>query len=144
MMPTLIVFGCILPAVFVFRFETRSNTCSLVFILISIAATVLQSVSDFQMHKFRKSGQGGFLRTGLWKHSHHPNYLGEILMWWGVSLSALCLMPGHWYLASGAAANTFLFLFVSIPMADNHQAKKEGFGEYHRQTRMLLPIRKKL
>jgi hypothetical protein len=35
-----------------------------------------------------------------------------------------------------------LFLFVSIPLAEGKQAKKHGFLEYKKQTRMLLPIKK--
>jgi len=35
-----------------------------------------------------------------------------------------------------------LFFAVSIPMADGRQSKKEGFADYKKQTRMLLPIKK--
>ena len=70
------------------------------------------------MQKFRQNGTGGFIRNGLWKYSRHPNYLGEILMWWGVGLAAVCAMPAKWYLLAGAVANTLLFLCISIPLAD--------------------------
>jgi hypothetical protein len=43
----------------------------------------------------------------------------------------------------GAAANTCLFLFISIPLAERRQARKEGFADYKKQTRMLLPVYKK-
>jgi hypothetical protein len=43
---------------------------------------------------------------------------------------------------AGALANTVLFFAVSIPMAEKRQSRKEGFGEYKRATRMLLPIKK--
>jgi len=42
----------------------------------------------------------------------------------------------------GAMANTVLFLAVSIPMADGRQSRKEGFTQYKKETRMLLPIAK--
>ena len=104
---------------------------------------LLQGTADCEMHAFRRRAEGGFIRRGLWKYSRHPNYLGEILMWWGVALSAVCVMPAKWWLLAGAAANTLLFLFVSIPLADGHQARKEGFAAYKKNTRMLLPIYKK-
>jgi steroid 5-alpha reductase family enzyme len=63
-------------------------------------------------------------------------------MWWGVGLSVVCAVPHAWILLAGAAANTVLFFAVSIPMADRRQSRKEGFAEYRRQTRMLLPIKK--
>ena len=94
------------------------------------------------MHKFRKNRNAPFIRIGLWKYSRHPNYLGEILMWWGVGLSVLCAAPSAWYLVAGAVANTILFFAVSIPMADERQSRKNGFAVYKKQTRMLLPIKK--
>ena len=98
--------------------------------------------ADIQMHKYRKNRTTPFIRVGLWKYSRHPNYLGEILMWWGVAMAVVCAAPSAWYLAAGAVANTLLFLVVSIPMADKRQSRKEGFAEYKKQTRMLLPIKK--
>lgn len=140
MVPTLIVWGCTLPAVYILQWEATWNPGSVIFFILCIGAVLLQGTADIQMHRFRKAGRGGFIRAGLWKHSRHPNYLGEILMWWGVALSCVCLFPTAWYLCAGALANTLLFLTVSIPMADKRQARKEGFAEYKAQTRMLLPI----
>ncbi len=142
MVPTLIVWGCTLPAVYVLRHDAAWNVGSIVFFLLSLCAVALQGAADVQMHIFRRKGTGGFIRTGLWRHSRHPNYLGEILMWWGVGFSAFCLFPRAWYLLLGALANTLLFLLVSIPMADGRQSRKAGFAEYKAQTRMLLPIKK--
>ncbi len=142
MVPTLIVYGCTLPAVYAITEQFTFKPYSIFFILLSIGAIILQGISDIQMHRYRKNRTTAFIRTGLWKHSRHPNYLGEILMWWGIGLFVVCAMPDRFYLLSGAFANTVLFLCVSIPMADKRQSKKDGFEEYKRSTRMLLPIRK--
>ena len=142
LIPTLIVYGCTLPVVFTIIYAPAFNAGSAVFFAVSILAIVLQGTADFQMHKFRKSGTSGFIRTGLWKYARHPNYLGEILMWWGIALAAVCIMPQRWYLIAGAAANTLLFVFVSVPLADKRQSRKEGFAEYKKATRMFLPIKK--
>lgn len=142
MVPTLVVYGCILPAVYAVRFDLSANIGSIVFIILSLLAALLQGVADIEMQRFRKSGKGGFIRVGLWKYSRHPNYLGEILMWWGIALAVFCAEPTAPWLLSGAIANTVLFFAVSIPMADGRQSKKEGFAEYKKATRMLLPIRK--
>ena len=142
MVPTLVVYGCTVPAVYAFLHDGIWNIGSILFFCMSIGAAVLQGTADIQMHRFRKHRTGTFIRSGLWKYSRHPNYLGEICMWWGVALAVISVYPGAWYLCAGAVANTILFLVVSIPMADNRQAKKEGFAEYKASTRMLLPIKK--
>lgn len=142
MVPTLIVYGCTLPAAYAFVNDVNLNTGSVIFICVSILAVILQGTADIQMHSFRKHRDSTFIRRGLWKHSRHPNYLGEILMWWGIGASVVVAEPSAWYLLSGALANTVLFLAVSIPMADKRQSKKEGFLEYKKQTWMLLPIPK--
>ncbi|MBU3744885.1 MAG: DUF1295 domain-containing protein, partial [Sediminibacterium sp.] len=44
-----------------------------------------QTVGDAQLMKFGKIKQpGAIMQTGLWKYSRHPNYFGEIMMWWGI------------------------------------------------------------
>ena len=142
MVPTLVVYGCILPAVYALREGLAANVGSVLFLCLSLGAAIMQGIADIQMHQFRKHRDGTFIRRGLWKYSRHPNYLGEILMWWGVGLSVICAAPDAWWLAAGAVANTVLFLAVSIPMADGRQSRKEGFADYKKQTRMLLPIKK--
>jgi len=142
LVPTLVVYGCILPAVFTFVYGGEINAGGILFFVLSLLAVLLQGSADIQMHRFRKKAEGGFIRKGLWKYSRHPNYLGELLMWWGIGLAAVCIMPHRWYLLAGALANTLLFFCVSIPMADKRQSRKEGFAEYKKGTRMLLPIKK--
>lgn len=140
LVPTLIVYGCTLPAAYLVV-SAHQPGFGLAFYLISLIAVILQLVSDIQMHKYRKNRTTPFIRNGLWKYSRHPNYLGEILMWWGVALVALALTD-MWLAIGGAVLNTLLFLFVSIPMADKRQSQKEGFLDYKKQTRMLLPLKK--
>lgn len=143
LVPTLIVYACMLPVIFTFYYAPAFNAWSAVFFAVSVLAILLEGLADCTMHKFKKEGGEGFLRKNVWKYSRHPNYLGEILFWWGVALAAVCLMPELWWLIAGAAANTLLFLFVSIPLADGRQARKPGFALYKKNTRMLLPLYKR-
>ncbi len=143
MMPTLIVYACTLPAVYVTRAEIGANIGSAAGALICVGAATLQLFADTQMRRYRKSGCHGLIRTSLWKNSRHPNYLGEIMMWWGIAIQAVSVMPGRWWLIAGAVANTVLFFTVSIPLADKRQSSKPGYAKYKAGTRMLLPIPKK-
>ena len=136
--PTVVVFLCILPAVIAVVEGGVFSPASLIFIILSFVAAIIQLIADLQMQSFRKSGTGGFIRKGLWKHARHPNYAGEILMWWGIGLASVVSLGGKWQLLCGALINTLMFLFVSIPMADKRQSRKPGFEEYKKETRMLI------
>jgi steroid 5-alpha reductase family enzyme len=63
-------------------------------------------------------------------------------MWWSIGLLSVLSLSENYILLIGAFLNTCLFLFVSIPLAEKRQSRKEGFIEYKNETRMLLPIKK--
>lgn len=142
MVPTLVVYACTLPAVFVMESDVGFSPLCLIGLGVSISAVILQGISDIQMQRYRKSRKTPFIEMGLWKYSRHPNYLGEILMWWGVAGYTVSVLGFKWFYIAGAVANTLLFFCVSIPMADGRQSRKMGFSEYKARTHMLLPIPK--
>lgn len=142
--PTLIVYFCFLPVLYVFYNDVSLNPFVIIFFVLSIISFTMQGIADLQMHRFRKNKTGTFIRNGLWKYSRHPNYLGEIMMWWMIALFSIFALSGYYYLVIGAVLNTCLFVFISIPLAEKHQrSRKEGFDEYKKETRMLLPIYKR-
>lgn len=146
LMPTLIVYACTLPGFYFLLNGGGFNGITLVGISISLIGAALELTADAQMLVFRRQSpdRSRLLRTGLWKYSRHPNYLGEIMMWWGVFIVSMSTLPEKWLLGTGAVVNTLLFLFISIPLAERHLASyKTGYAEYKAQTRALLPLSKR-
>jgi steroid 5-alpha reductase family enzyme len=144
MFPTIVVYVCLLPGI-AFIQESALNAVTVAGFLVCIASAVLQLFADLQMHRFRRENKDGsrIIRTGLWKHSRHPNYLGEITMWWGVYIIVLSAAPELWWLGFGPLVNTIMFLVVSIPLADKRNRKiRADFDDYVKSTRSLLPFRK--
>ncbi len=100
-----------------------------------------QAVGDHQLMQFKKrrKSKEEVLQTGLWKYSRHPNYFGEIVMWWAVFLIVLPL-PLGWLAVISPLTITFLLIFVSgIPMLEK---KYEGYAEfeaYKKRTSVLIP-----
>ena len=141
MFPTVVVFLCILPALYVMNENPAFSPMCIIGSAISFGAVLLQLVADTQMHIYRRDRKTPFIETGLWKYARHPNYLGEIMMWWGVAIFSVCLLGFRWYLILGAAVNNLMFLFISIPMADKRQAQKPGYEEYRKGKNCLIPIR---
>jgi steroid 5-alpha reductase family enzyme len=141
--PTIVVYLCLLPGV-VFIQESACNIATLCGFAICLFAATLQLIADMQMHRFRRRNAGSrlIIRDGLWKHSRHPNYLGEILMWWGVYVMMLSSAPHMWGLLIGPLVNTLMFLFISIPMADSRNRRERiDFDKYAKETNRLLPFR---
>jgi steroid 5-alpha reductase family enzyme len=112
---------------------------------------VFEVVADVQKFAFKsdKSNKGKYIKHGLWSLSRHPNYFGEICMWFGVAGIACnglaASNPGR---AAGAFASplfvTYLLTKMSgIPilerMADERWGKDEGYQSYKRKTPVLVP-----
>ena len=141
LMPTILVFLAILPALYIIDYSSSLTIYSIFGLIVCLIATSLELVSDYQMHKFRSKSKG-LINIGLWKYSRHPNYLGEILMWWGILIQAIPVFNS--FLLIGPLAVTLLFIFISIPMADKRQSKKEGYQEYKNRTNRLIPIKRRI
>jgi steroid 5-alpha reductase family enzyme len=139
--PTLIVFACMLPGLGVFDSHAPADAWTWVGFTMCIAAPTIQLVADRQIHIFRAEHPGRYCDTGLWKHGRHPNYFGEILMWWGVWVMYVSLegFAKHPLYVLAPIAMTAMFLFISIPMMERRQLQnKPGYAEYRRRTRILI------
>lgn len=97
-------------------------------------------LSDRQLRNFlSKADRGELMTTGLWKYSRHPNYFGEVTMWWGIAIMSLST-PYWWLAMTGATTITILICFVSgIPPAEKQAYTKQGWAEYKAKTSVLIP-----
>lgn len=159
LMPTLVVFFASVPLFYGATFYIDNYESLPLFLgllpytalpgaLMCISAVLVQIIADAQMLKFRKNplNNGKVNSSGIWNHVRHPNYLGEILMWWGIYLTSLavCTMGGSkampvWAFA-GALANTLLFIFISVPLMEKRQLQRRGdYKDYMKHTGALLP-----
>ena len=101
----------------------------------------MEFFADIQMHKFKKKNtdKDKVCDVGLWKYSRHPNYLGEILVWVGVYVFMLAVVPEFWYFGIGAILMFCLFYFISIPLMEKRQMERRaGYAQYRAKTSKLL------
>ena len=140
MFPTMVVYLCSLPTILYARTGIFSYF-DIIGISIILLGVLLELISDIQMKKFIKtrSSRNEVINVGLWKFSRHPNYLGEILIWFGAALVLIISNIHYWYFVLGAIINLLMFIFISIPMEENHmKAYKENYDIYLKTTSMLL------
>jgi steroid 5-alpha reductase family enzyme len=101
-----------------------------------------EAVGDFQLRRYLSDpkNKGTLMTSGVWKYTRHPNYFGEITMWWGIFIIAAPI--AQWYITIiGPLVITVLLLFVSgVPLTEKHFEKRKGWKEYRYKTSKILPM----
>ncbi len=116
--------------------------------LIWLVGLVIEAMADAQKSTFKgkRENRDRFITSGLWKYSRHPNYFGEMLVWWGLFVYAVPFLHGAAFaVVTGPVFITLLLLFVSgIPLlersADARYGDDPGYREYKRRTSILVPL----
>ncbi|XP_014502644.1 uncharacterized protein LOC106762888 isoform X3 [Vigna radiata var. radiata] len=109
---------------------------------------IVEGTADQQKLNFKRSSQnrGKWCNVGVWKYSRHPNYFGEILLWWGIFVASTPVLEGaEWLVIIGPIFLTLLLLFVSgIPLLEDSADKKfgnvDGYRIYKTRTSPLIPL----
>lgn len=142
--PTVMVFlGC-LPMYVIFSDPVTFPILAAAGLVVLLFSVWLAFTADEQLRKFRSfpENSGKTISEGLWRRSRHPNYLGEILTWWGLFMIALSTGWDAWWTGVGALTITLMFVFISIPMMEKRTLKRrEDYAEYKRKTPFLVPLR---
>ncbi|XP_031493020.1 uncharacterized protein LOC116259371 isoform X1 [Nymphaea colorata] len=108
----------------------------------------VEATADQQKLQFKNSpgNRGNWCNVGLWKFSRHPNYFGEILLWWGIFVASTPVLEGaEWLVVVGPAFLTLLLLFISgIPLLEDSSDKRFGtraeYLLYKKVTSPLIPL----
>lgn len=110
-------------------------------VAIWLTGFLFETIADLQIYQFmfKPENKGKIMRVGLWRYSRHPNYFGEMLVWWGFFFIALGI-PLGWSSIISPIIITFLLLFVSgVPLAEKQISKLDEFQEYKESTSVLIP-----
>lgn len=110
--------------------------------IIWLIGFAFESIGDYQLMLFIKQRQNksDVMQTGLWKYTRHPNYFGEVLVWWGIFIMVLPLEYGLWAIISPITIS-FLLLYVSgIPMLEAKYKDNVAFEEYKKRTSAFFPM----
>ena len=86
------------------------------------------------------------MSLGLWNYSRHPNYFGNSLFWWGISIYSLSLTFELIVLVSPIIMTYFLLKVSGVSMLESQiKHTKDGYKEYIDTTSafIILPKKKK-
>lgn len=109
---------------------------------------LMEVVADMQKSIFRADpkNEGKFISTGLWGISRHPNYFGEICLWFGIYLSCSTAFKGIQYFSViSPVFICFLLTRVSgVPLLEKSGMKRWGelpaYKKYLEDVPVLIPF----
>lgn len=144
--PTAIVFIQLILGLKVIELNPSMTLLTWIGVFMIIAAAIIQLVADEQMKSFKERTKGEKLciEEGLWKYSRHPNYFGEISVWWGIYIIYLSVVNELDVWIVSPILMTSLFLFISIPWMERKIIKtRPQYQDYQKRVSMLIPFFRK-
>ncbi len=146
------VWVLMIPIMLVFQQGETMLSIAYIGVIIWLVGLVIETLADAQKYRFTQNPKntGKWIDRGIWQYSRHPNYFGEILVWFGIYLFAIPALSVP-QTAVGAISPIFiivLLLFVSgIPIleksADKKWGKQKAYQDYRRRTSILILLPKK-
>ncbi len=140
--PTAMVFSAMWPLFDIFSRPLEHTWLFFIGMLVSLSGVALEFVADNQLAKFRRRPNPkstDLLDTGIWGRSRNPNYLGEILFWFGIFLIGYSFGEPAMTMV-GSLMMLCLFVVISIPLKEDRMLeRKSGYWEYKKRVPKLIP-----
>ncbi len=111
-------------------------------VLLWMIGFAFEVIGDWQLNRFlaQPANEGKILTTGVWRYTRHPNYFGEIVMWFALFLLALPVPYGIYSIVSPLTIIGIL-LFISLPATEKLFKDNEEFQAYKKKTSAIIPLR---
>lgn len=120
------------------------NSITYVGIGLFIIGFSIEVIADHQKTVFRSISENKdrFITSGLWSKSRHPNYLGEIILWFAIAVISVSSLNGSQYISLISPIFTYLLLvYVSgVRMLEDRSNKKWADNLEYQEYKKTTPI----
>jgi len=115
-------------------------------LILFIIGFSIEIIADYQKTKFRSvsANKDKFITSGLWSKSRHPNYVGEIILWLGISVMSFSNLEGLQYITLISPIFTYwLLVYISgVSILEKSGQEKWGhlkeYQDYIKKTPKLI------
>jgi steroid 5-alpha reductase family enzyme len=106
-----------------------------------IVGFYFEAVGDYQLRKFLKNpeNKGKIMDQGLWKYTQHPNYFGEVLMWWSLFLIVVNVEYGVFMIFGPIIINYMIIKVSGVRLLNKRFEKDDKYADYRRRTSTFIP-----
>ena len=107
-----------------------------------LSGFAFEVVGDGQLRRFKlkPESKGKLMTTGLWAWTRHPNYFGEVVMWWGIFFISLTGDFSRFWLIFSPLLITYLLINVSgVPMLERKYEGRTDWEAYKKRTSKFFP-----
>jgi len=131
--PIMVVFSSI---------DNELTIINIVGILIFLFGLLFESIGDYQLYCFKRNllNNGKIITSGLWKFTRHPNYFGEVILWWAIGIFTI---GSDLYLTafiSPLVLNLLLLYVSGVPMLEKKYAGRKDWEDYKKITPTFVPL----
>ena len=120
------------------------NALTYVGIILFIIGFGIEIVADNQKTVFRSidANKDSFITSGLWSKSRHPNYFGEVLLWFAIAVISFSSLEGLQIITLISPVFTYILLvYVSgVRMLEDMNDKKWGHMEEYKAYKKNTPM----
>jgi steroid 5-alpha reductase family enzyme len=110
---------------------------------LAVFGILFESLADWQMVRFKKNpaNQGQVMDRGLWRYTQHPNYFGDLCVWFGLWLIAA--ETGLLGILSIVGPILLVVLFIRYSGGVSYEKRlkhtRPGYADYMARTSPMIP-----
>ena len=119
----------------------RFGVLRLVGLLVFAVGLFLESWADWHLFKFKSdpANKGRLCLSGPWTLCRFPNYLGEMLVWWGVYIYIVGFWSA-WTIVGPLTICYSLLKVTGIPLTEKRYLEREEYRAYAARVPRLIPF----